>query len=677
MSEGSTTSKPSAPPRFSEVSEKPTIASRARAALLGPTGKHGDEPEHTAPWWHVMWLSGVDYFSTLGYQPAIAFVAAGSMSPIATLLLVGVTLFAALPVYRQVARHSWAGKGSIAMLERLLPGWWGKLLVLTLLGFAATDFVITMTLSAADAAEHAIENPFLHPFLDGHQMGVTLAFVTALAAVFLAGFREAITIAMRVGIPYIVLSAIVILAGLWKCFWSPEAVLEWRADLALHGSWPQILIASAFIFPKLALGLSGFETGVSVMPQVSNVPPGLKEPSHDKTPLASPQAFAAAAAKANAPPVHRVKSTGNLLMASAVIMSVLLVGSSFVTTILIPPEAFEHGGEASGRALAYLAHHLLGSAFGTVYDAVTIAILWFAGASAMAGLLNLIPRYLPRFGMAPVWVEKSRPLVLAFLFVNVIVTLIFDASVEAQGGAYATGVLALMLSAAIAVTLALRKTHPLKALYFAIVTLVFAYVFAANVATRPDGVIISACFIFAVLLFGAISRWRRSTELRVEKIDFADDESRRLWEQLRGKRVNLVPLEHMQADQRRAKALEVRQHYKLEGALAFLHVELTDDTSEFDSNLRVHVTQVPETGNYVILVGGAVAIANTIAFISEELDPRALLLGLTRANPMSQALRYLLWGEGEIGVLVYEILVKHWEATPEDDVRPLIYLLSD
>lgn len=660
------------------VAERVTIAGRARAALLGPVGHSHEEPHHTAPWWHVMWLSGVDYFSTLGYQPGIAFLAAGAMSPIATLLLVGVTLFAALPVYRQVARHSWAGKGSIAMLERLLPGWWGKLLVLTLLGFAATDFVITMTLSAADAAEHAIENPFLHPFLEGHQMGVTLVLLAALAAVFIAGFREAITIAMRVGIPYMALSSIVILAGLWHCFWNPDKVFEWRADLALHGNWTQILIASAFIFPKLALGLSGFETGVSVMPQVSNVPAGLREPSSDKTPLASPAAIAAAAARAAAPPVHRVKSTGNLLTASAALMSVLLVGSSFVTTVLIPPEAFAHGGEASGRALAYLAHHLLGDWFGSLYDAATITILWFAGASAMAGLLNLIPRYLPRFGMAPVWVEKSRPLVLAFLVVNVIVTLVFDASVEAQGGAYATGVLALMLSAAIAVTLALRKTHPLKALYFSAVTLVFAYVFAANVATRPDGVIISACFILATLAFSAISRWRRSTELRVEKIDFVDGTSRELWERMRGKKVNLVPLEHVRTDHRREKALEIHRHYKLEGPLAFLHVELTDDTSEFDSNLRVQVTMpIPETGNYVIVVSGAVAIANTIAFISEEIDPRTLLLGLTRVNPMSQALRYLLWGEGEIGVLVYEILVKHWEATPEDDVRPLIYLLSD
>src|SRR3712207_498147 len=180
--------------------------------MEGPHEREGQHHQH--PWWQVMCLTGVDYFSTLGYQPGIAFVAAGALSPIATLVLVLVTLFGVLPMYNRVAAESPHGDGSISMLEALLSRWKGKLFVLALLGFATTGFIVTITLSAADATAHVLENPFVHQhfhFIENTwgAIIVTLALIGALGAVFLKGFKEAIGIAVGVVIVYLGLNLIV------------------------------------------------------------------------------------------------------------------------------------------------------------------------------------------------------------------------------------------------------------------------------------------------------------------------------------------------------------------------------------------------------------------------------------------------------------------------------------
>ncbi len=333
-----------------------------------------------------MCLTGVDYFSTLGYQPGIAFLAAGLLSPVATLILVLVTLAVALPTYAQVAERSPHGQGSIHMLEELLPRWRGKAVVLALLGFAFTDFIITITLSAADSAAHIIENPFVPRAMD-HQVLVTLVLLAVLGGVFLKGFKEAIGIAVFVVAAYMALNAVLLTVGLLEIVRHPTHLGDWKSALLLtHTSPWRMLLAAAILFPKLALGLSGFETGVAVMPLIR----GARNDDPER-------------------PRGRIRNTRKLLVTAALLMSVLLFCSSVVTTVLIPAEAFAAGGPASGRALAYLAHEMLGPLFGTAYDISTITILWFAGASAMAALLNLVPRYLPPYGMAPDWARAQRP----------------------------------------------------------------------------------------------------------------------------------------------------------------------------------------------------------------------------------------------------------------------------
>lgn len=332
----------------------------------GPFAKKAPVHKHT--WWQVMCLTGVDYFSTLGYQPGIAFAAAGVLSPIATLILVALTLFGALPIYNRVATESPHGQGSISMLESLLSRWKSKMFVLALLGFVATDFVITITLSAADASEHFIHNPFVEQNLHGldHPIIVTLLMITVLAAVFLKGFKEAIGIAVVLVISYLLLNLVVVITGFYQISLQPSLLTDWQNALFTNTSSGtsrsilMILGLSLLVFPKLALGLSGFETGVAVMPLINNP--------------------------------DRIEKTKKLLRTTALIMSFFLICSSFITSILIPAAEFEAGGKAQGRALAFIAHQYLGEGFGTVYDVSTILILWFAGASAMAGLLNIVPR---------------------------------------------------------------------------------------------------------------------------------------------------------------------------------------------------------------------------------------------------------------------------------------------
>ncbi|MFK0293319.1 amino acid transporter [Streptomyces sp. NPDC090442] len=639
-----------------------TARQRLRAWMLqgladiGAAHRAPAEPAHRGQrWWRVMCLTGVDYFSTLGYQPGIAALAAGLLSPIATLVLVAVTLAGALPVYRRVATESPHGQGSIAMLERLLSFWKGKLFVLTLLGFAATDFLITITLSAADAATHLVENPHVHSALQGRQMIVTLILIALLGAVFLKGFLEAIGVAVvLVGI-YLVLNAVVAVAGVWHVVTAEHVITDWTHLLTVqHGSIPAMIAVALLVFPKLALGLSGFETGVAVMPHIEGDP--------DDT---------------EARPTGRIRGAKKLLTTAAVIMSIFLIITSFVTTLLIPAPAFRPGGPANGRALAYLAHEYLGPAFGTVYDVSTIAILWFAGASAMAGLLNLMPQYLPRYGMAPHWARAVRPMVLVFTAVAFLVTWLFDADVDAQGGAYATGVLVLISSAAIAVTIAARRAQQKRwAIGFAVISVVFLYTTITNVIERPDGVKIGACFIAGIILLSFTSRLARAFELRVTAV-LLDDTAQRFVRDIAQRRIRLIANEPHRGDltEYRNKAQQIRADNDIPAEDDLVFVEVTiRDPSEFESELHVNGDVVHDRYRVLRLESAAVsnALAALLLHIRDTTGQRPhIYFEWTEGNPLAQFLRYFLFGQGEVAPVTREVLR---EAEPDRSRRPRVHV---
>lgn len=647
-----------------------------------PAGPHEREGQHEQhPWWKVMCLTGVDYFSTLGYQPGIAFLAAGALSPLATFVLVFLTIFGALPMYKRVAEQSPHGDGSISMLEHLLSRWKGKMFVLALLGFVATSFIITITLSAADATAHIIENPFVEHHLQflHHKVIVTTVLITFLGAVFLKGFNEAIGLAVAIVVLYLLLNIIVISVGLYEIFAvHPEALTNWKAMLWKHPDVrgnPMLMIAAALLlFPKLALGLSGFETGVVVMPLVKgdhdlsdeekasihdSQVPGMKPPVDSQKLLES-----------------RIRNAKKLLSGAALIMSVMLIGSSFVTAVLIPPEKFIEGGEANGRALSYLSHFYLGDVFGTFYDVSTITILWFAGASAMAGLLNIVPRYLPRYGMAPEWARAIRPLVLVYTAIAIAVTILFNADVDAQGGAYATGVLVLMTSAAVAVTISAWRNSQKRWIAFFIITLVFCYTTIVNMVEQPEGIKIASFFIIFIVITSFISRIWRTTELRVERV-ILDDVAQSFIDELNTKgTLRIVTNRREIGDVReyQYKELEKRadNHIPSSDPIIFFEVE-PGDASEFSGVLKVRGIDVE---GYHILRTESAAVPNAIAAFLLHLRNKTgklphVYFGWSEGNPLAYLLKYVFFGEGDTAPVTHEVL-RQAEDNPEK--RPIVHV---
>ncbi len=654
-----------------------------------------------------MCLTGVDYFSTLGYQPAIAVQNAGVLAPLATVVLVFVTLFGALPVYCYVAGRSFTGQGSIGMLANLVSGWTGKVLVLVLLGFATTGFVITKTLSAADAALHLVENPNW-PWRPEHGdpatfqlIAVTLFLLALLGGMFLRGFREVIGIATIIVAVYITLNLIVIGYGLDYLRLHPEMVSHWW-ETVRSGQWhlPHNPLGTAggglfavagvcmLLFPKLALGLSGFETGAAVMPHVRG--------SKNDDPRQ---------------PRARIANTRKLLITAAVIMSVLLLTSSMVVAVLISPAEITPvaaNGDvpvdakgnpidkpelwpkkpAAGRALAYIAHGesaiardvcpWFGPIFGTIYDLSTIVILWFAGASAMVGLLNLVPQYLPRYGMAPAWAHAVRPLVLLFTAINFIVTILFRASVDAQGGAYATGVLVLMTSACLASVIDVYRQregpwHRRLSWRFSAITAVFVYTTIVNEVEKGfQGFFISLIFIVVILATSLVSRISRARELRFGGFQMADVETKLLWDTIRHLELTILVPHRPGRRTLAQKESQIRREHRIPRDLMVVFIEVeVSDSSEFVNDPIISIRQ--EEGKFVMKITDAASIAHTLASVALEMAkvgrPPEIHFGWSDESPLSVSFGFLLFGEGNVPWMVRDLIRR---TEPNEANRPIV-----
>jgi hypothetical protein len=662
-----------------------------------------EPPSHPQPyraaWPWVLCVVGLDYLSTLGYMPSIAFDSAGRLAPLVMGVLALVTVLGALPVYWYIAGRSPNGQGVLALLERHIPGWTGKLLILVLLGFAATDFIFTRTFSTADAAEHLLHGP--HPawqqalgqtadwyernkdvLPDGlsralagwsnRQLSATLLLLLAgmvVGIIFRRGIRgRFVQLAAVTVLLYAALNLLVIGSGVLFLADHPERVQQWWEAVragdwdarSAHAAGPVNAAALGAtcvqLFPKVILGLSGFEIIMLLMPLVKGRPND--DPAH---------------------PRGRIRNARKVLLAAALTMPLYLIAASFVTTLLIPPEAFRTSGQAANRALAYLAHGgpvvglapgetvspLFGLSFGTLYDASTVAILCLAGVSISLCLADYVPPYLHRLGMELDWVHRLGALIYLFTAIKVLVTFYYRASVDEQRGAYATSVLVVFTAAAFAAALDVwkRRSHRLWLLrlpvLFGPILALFAFGLAEVVLSEPGGAKIALWFIGFTLVTSIVTRFYRTTELRCPGFDFADERSREDFEKLKTLDFPILvphrPGRHTLAQ----KEIEIRSRHRLPGELPVVFVVAgLGDPSEFQHRPVIRVTH--EEGRVVIHVTRCASVAHVIAAIGIEMSRVGVApeihFGWSNENPLTANLHFVLFGHGNVPWLVYALL---------------------
>jgi hypothetical protein len=662
-------------------------------------------------WWLVLGIVGLDYFSTLAYLPSVAADPAGKLAPLAALGVVLVTLFGALPVYAYVVGRSPNGQGATGLLEKLVRGWFGKTMILVLLGFVATDFVITRSLSVADASAHIVQNPiwkqnvewvthhkdtvrgwFPEPLRGGFfDFWNEQLVITVVLSVLLFGFwaylsrgftRKFIRLAAVVVGVYLLLTAVVVGSGLVYLLREPTTLRDWLEGVRLHQSFAgtgegigslalAVLVVTLSYFPRMALGLSGFELSMTSAPLVRG--------QDDDNPEA---------------PRGRVRNTRKMLVAAALVMSVFILGSVLVVTLLVPEDALQEGQPAGYRALAYLAHGgpmakgeeatalnpLFGPWFGTLYDASSVLILCLAGASVTIGMRDLVPHFLARFGMQLQWAHKVGVILHLFNVVILVVVLVFRASVPAQQWAYATSVLALLTGAAVAAFLDVKARwrsswwRPLALAPFALIAAFFLFMAGLTAWQNRSGLTIAGLFVATVVVTAFVSRWLRSTELRFQGFAFADDHSKQRWAEICQLEFQvLVP--HRPGHVTLAlKETDVRRKHRLgpDVPIIFIEAEVGDPSDFYHSPL---MRIIDEDGREVIQVTHCASVPHVLAAIGLEFRhvgrPPEIYFDWSHESPHAANLSFLLMGEGNVPWMVHELVRK---AEPDPARRPRIVL---
>jgi hypothetical protein len=640
----------------------------------------------TFPWWTVLCLVGLDYFSSLAYLPTLAVHAVNALAPMAAIAVAIITLVAAVPVYFYVVGRSPHGEGGTGLLDHNLHGWVGKCLILFVLGFVATDFVVTRTLSVSDASSHILHNPYwqehsawviknkemVREALPGFLQGRFFDFwneqlvLTVLLSILAFGLyfylvnrltHGFLSIAVMVVGLYLTLTVLILVSSLVYISQNPEVVAAWQRRVAeasyqeaTFQDWLWLALAA---FPPMAIGLSGFELSMASAPLV-----------------------AGRSGEDPANPRSRIFRTRLVMGLAAVLMCTLVIASVYCVTLLVPAAEVPHH-----RALAYLANGdqlangtmaseinpLFGPWFGTFYTLVTVVILCLAGATATITLRDMVPNFLARFGMQMEWALRVGLIIHLFNVVILVVTLAFQASVLAQQGAYATSVIALLLTASFAAYLDVRhRWRPaavrwLVSLPFGLVALLFAVMGALIVYQNTSGVAIALAFVAVVFTMALLSRWLRSTEMRFQGFSFADEASKQRWAQMCQLDFQVLvphkPGHHSLSE----KENKIRKDHRLalEVPMIFVEVEL-GDPSDFYQMPLMEISKVDD--REVIRVTRCTSVAHVLAAIAlawrEVGQPPEVHFAWSTKSAHSANIGFLLFGQGNIPWLVHELIRK-------------------